>query len=330
MLRVLKYCLLVVIGFGLTTATFAQTNLVRNGSFEEREPNFNGDSVCPSSGGDIGISKFWLSGSGSVDYFHSCSNEHWPNFGVPFNLYGYQETFGGRAYAQVACFALPWPNAREYLMQELEEPLRSGQGYYLRFRISLADSINFAVSNIGAFFSEDDARFWDDEQFFHVEPVVESPDQIPVADKVGWTEVSGQFVANGTERYLLLGCFKPDSVIEIERVSDYPQTEYSWEASAYLIDGVELYEDNSIGVLESAASKIMVYPNPAENLLTVESGNSVLKSIEILDLRGAVLIQKPAAHKRLTLDVGTLLPGIYLLKATTTDAEVFTTRLVKV
>lgn len=328
MLRVLIYCLLAVVGFRPTTVTFAQTNLVSNGSFEELRPNTNGDTICPISLGQVYLARNWKSADGSIDYFNACSNEDWPNFGMPSNIYGNQVALGS-AYAVIGCYSLFYDDAREYLMQELEEPLISGQGYFFRMHISLADSSNFAISGIGALFTIDDTRFWEDPDFFNAIPQVENSADSLLVDKTGWVEIQGHFVASGNEKYLTIGCFNDDQNERIEQVSNHPESTYNWDLSSYYIDGIELYEDNSIGVLESSASEIMIYPNPAERLLRIESNNGVLKNIEILDLRGAVLIQKPAVHKTVTLDISTLLPGIYLLKATTTDAEVFTTRLVK-
>ena len=57
-----------------------------------------------------------------------------------------------------------------------------------------------------------------------------------------------------------------------------------------------------------------VFPNPSNNLITVKSSCSVLKSIKIYDSSGKLIknIKKESASK--PIDISELIAGIYVLK----------------
>lgn len=169
-----------------------QENLIRNSSFEElRWPN--SEYPCPTSLGSISLTEHWKTADGSIDYFHACSNPDWPNFGVPQNILGNQIAFEGSAYALFACYTTIWNDAREYLMQELNSTLEQGQGYSIRFQVSLSDSCNYAISGLGALLTTDVTRYWDDEDFFDVTPHIVNHYDSLLDNKVRWKEVSGTF-----------------------------------------------------------------------------------------------------------------------------------------
>src|ERR1017187_6258780 len=69
--------------------SFAQINLVQNGSFEQF-------THCINTNGEVDSCIGWHAIKNSPDYFNSCTNY----FGatVPYNYCGYQEPFEGHAY----------------------------------------------------------------------------------------------------------------------------------------------------------------------------------------------------------------------------------------
>ena len=245
-------------------------SLTSNYSFEELKPQNNGETLCPASTGQIYLAKSWESAYGSTDYYSACSNGSYPDFGVPQNRVGYQEAVFGEAYAMIGCYSSNYVDAREYIWQELDSTLSANAWYRLRFKVSLADSLNFAVKGIGGLLSVDNTRNWDRYDFFNIPlmipelegPQVEFADSV-ISDKEGWTEVSGVFQANGGEKYLTIGSFNTDADEEIERVSNNPQGTYSWDVSGYYIDNVILEEvTDPSGIEEPEVTDFSIFPNP--------------------------------------------------------------------
>lgn len=306
-------------------------NIVQNWSFEELQPNFLDDTLCPSNGGAIGLAKYWNSAKGTPDYFNTCSNEDWPNFGVPQNRSGYQEAFEGVAYAQIGSYSTLFPDAREFLWQELPQALSAGQGYQLIFRVNLPDSLNFAVNSIGALLTMNDTRYWEKADFFDTVPNVESNATVLLSNKEEWIVVTGSFVADGGEQYLTIGGFKRDNELWIERVSDNPQATFNWDESGYYIDGVELYEDNSIGIAEQEQKVFNLWPNPTNGQihLSYEVQSAQMLQLEITDMAGRRVHLQVLHGNTGNATLGVQLPsGMYISNLIANDMRIGSRRLV--
>lgn len=307
---------------GAGKATMAQENLISNWSFEELRPNTNGDTICPNSLGQIYLSLDWKSANSSIDYFNACSNADWPSFGVPSNLYGDQQAYSDSAYAHFACYTILFDDAREYVTQELEEPLQQGQGYRFSMQLSLTDSCNYAVGGIGALFSAQDTRFWNDDDFFEAEPQVENDIDSLIDDKHRWVEVGGQFVANGGEKFLTIGCFNRDLDENIQQVSNIPEASYNWDFSSYYLDGIVLQKDNSIAVEELSGISVSVYPNPTNGLLHIGLAGETEGSytVRLVSING-LLIREEGLSGSSTMDIADLSKGIYFVEVTSSMGE---------
>lgn len=294
---------------------FAQENLIPNHGFEElRDTTLM--YPCPTSTGQIVKANYWKSADGSVDYYNACSNDLFPNFGVPWNWMGFQEAFEGEAYAGIGIYSEVYPDIREYLWIELPNHLRTGQGYYFEMQVSLNDSPNFAVSGLGALFTSDDTRYWGDEDFFDAIPQVENSQSNLLDDRENWMRVGGQFVAQGGEKYLTIGLFRTDAEDNIQRVSSNPFVTENWEYSAYFIDGVVLLEDNSIGIWEQETISTTIYPNPTEGegiTLAYAMQQNATAQWEITDIAGRTVHVQALQGNEGRVTLGMRLPqGIYL------------------
>ncbi|MFN8143521.1 MAG: GEVED domain-containing protein [Bacteroidia bacterium] len=87
----------------------------------------------------------------------------------------------------------------------------------------------------------------------------------------------------------------------------------------------------SVQQQNSISEKILVYPNPAQHVLTIESSNNQnIQSVELCDLSGRVLLSDlyPATG-RISVDVHAFSKGIYLLRVTCADQSVQTSRWIK-
>jgi hypothetical protein len=330
MRHLVRYCLCACL-FG-QQSSYAQLgeNLIPNWSYEElRFPD--SEFPCPSSGGSISLTNDWSSANGSVDYFNACSNEDWPNYGVPQNILGFQEGYDGDAYANLAVYSIFFNNAREYLWMEMPNSLIHGQGYLFKCRVSLNDSANFAVANIGALFTVNTTRFLPIDSFIVAKPQVESPDSVLLEDKAGWIEIAGQFIATGGEKFITIGVFKSEDELYVQQVSSIPDIIYNWDLSSYYIDGVELREDNSIGISEAGKSTLELYPNPANDQvqINVTGSNSEMEFVTIKDQLGKVVANQRVSGLKSTIHVEHLYSGVYVVSVKLRDGSVVRSRLLK-
>jgi hypothetical protein len=63
----------------------------------------------------------------------------------------------------------------------------------------------------------------------------------------------------------------------------------------------------------SENEKLEVYPNPANSMVTIETGSSNFNFAEIHSLTGATLISKPISSNKTVLDISSLNKGLYLI-----------------
>jgi len=228
-IRTFLIALLYILGF---VNTFAQ-NLVKNPGFE--------DAVgCPDGYGTFQDDvNFWYKATqGSTDYFNVCGDK----MSTGFNFIGNQETFEGNAYA--GFYAYGPKDYREYIAGELIEKLEKGKKYTFSFRVSLADRSQFAVDELGILFSQKLLNLrtkrnisfgWMRKNGFTNYVGIKSKRYL--TDKGSWMELTGEYTADGTEKYIVLGNFKSNS--------DTRRTEVARnlkKASYYFIDMVSVEE----------------------------------------------------------------------------------------
>lgn len=66
--------------------------------------------------------------------------------------------------------------------------------------------------------------------------------------------------------------------------------------------------------------ELSMYPNPATNIVHIQSSNAQILGVEIFNLQG-ISILKPEANQLTKIDVSPLAKGIYVVKVITTDGE---------
>lgn len=218
--------LLVLFKGGLLKAQ-APDNMVYNPSFEEY-------SRCPQRIDALGVmtsvDAWWQPTAGSSDYFNACGGRECQ---VPRNKMGFQEARTGVAYCGIYCSQ---EHYREYLQTELRQPLQPGRRYRVSFWVSLAEKSPFAVATLGAFLTAEriSDTTWDllvrrevtdyKEQegafsiaTYYIPQVVRDVDSV-VAESKDWIEVTGEFVAEGGERFLTIGNFASFNRSNVNRV----------------------------------------------------------------------------------------------------------------
>lgn len=208
-------------------------NLVKNPSFEQF---LN----CPKKLGNLNedLADWDMPTLGSTDYFNGCSQA----MGTPKNFNGEQPAEFGVGYVGLYLFA-PY-DYREYLQTRLIKNLQKNQKYRLSFYVSLAERSDFAVKEFGILFSEnpiqiDTRKVLSRMHLSKVTGDVSNTFEIKYSnfysDDEAWVKVESEFVANGTENYLVIGNFKDN-----KRTQTYKTQRRATEGSYYYLDMVSL------------------------------------------------------------------------------------------
>ena len=294
-----RWAVICVVATAFYTEASSQQNLVSNGSFETHQ-------LCPDGYGQIDVVHGWVSIRGSVDYFNSCGSN---GYGLPDNDFGFQTAIDGDAYIGMVFWAFGIPNAREYVGAQLIQRLEAGKKYNVRLVLSLADTVSYAIRNVGVLFTEGQP---DDNlsQLLNTVPQVQYSDSQFLFDKEEWMLIEGSFIAQGVEQFITIGNFNNDGQTDTIAVSEQSAT-----GAYYFVDNVSVVEDTSwhVGINPSAPKKGMLelWPNPATGVLTVEtSGKNI--AFELMDVHGKVVLQQTMQAARQTIDVSHLSSGVYV------------------
>lgn len=209
-----------------------------NGQNLVRNPNMDSTNNCPAFLGDIGACQHWFNPTSSTpDYFHLCE----PTL-APLNWAGWQMPRSDSGYLGFAAFLYYQPNMREYITGSLFRPLEAGKKYCFTYWISLSDSSNVAISNVGIYFSQNDPTILLDSNggpnggYLPYTPVFEPPRL--QKDTLSWIGISGEFIAQGGEQFLTIGNFQPDINTNWDTVRPIPQ--FSGIIAYYYVDDVSV------------------------------------------------------------------------------------------
>lgn len=203
----------------------------------------NGPNLVPNSGFETGAETVttwdqleraasWSNANaGSCDVFTKASNSK--AVGIPANELGSSDAPEGSYYAGFVAwkddmrpnfkhllhgdqepFREAWNNYSEYMQIELSQPLEAGKKYEIGFKVKLAGNSDRAVSAIGAYCGPNKLDYHH-RHFLTEKPQVFSSKVI--RDTENWTEIKGEFVADGGERVLVIGAF-PTAVMDKEKV----------------------------------------------------------------------------------------------------------------
>lgn len=182
-------------------------NMVKNPSFEEFKH-------CPEAFGCLEkeVVSWYQPTGGSTDYFNSCSPL---TFGVS-NFIGAQPPFDGQGYAGMYAYAPK--DYREYLTAELKAPLERGRKYIFSFQVSLAEESQYGVNEFGILFTNKAMDFQTKGPISVALPSRKKSNRYTrvrnpnfFADKEGWTEVTGIYIADGAEKFMTIGNFRSNA-----------------------------------------------------------------------------------------------------------------------
>ncbi|UWX55690.1 OmpA family protein [Maribacter litopenaei] len=208
-------------------------NLIKNSSFELFEN-------CPIKLGNLKDDLIdWDTPTlGSTDYFNACSQA----MGTPKNFNGEQPAEFGVGYVGLYLYAPD--DYREYIQAQLISTLQKDKKYKLSFYVSLAEKSDFAVKEFGILFTEtpiqiETRKVLSKMHLSKVQGDVSNHFEIRYSDfysdDVAWVKVEKEFVANGTEQYLIIGNFKDNKRTNISETK-----RRATQGSYYYLDMVSL------------------------------------------------------------------------------------------
>ncbi len=167
--------------------------------------------------------------------------------GIPANDYGKIEPFEGDHYAGFFAwkddmkrnyeegqdeYVPGWNAYSEYVISELVSPLVEGQEYEVIFHVALSGNSDRAVMGMGVYCALENMK--QQHRHFLSETPQVSVDSI-VGEKGVWKEVKGRFVADGGERFIVIGTFTAAG-FDSKRCIEGPDNKYAY----YYLDGISL------------------------------------------------------------------------------------------
>lgn len=183
-------------------------NLILNGSFEKFYR-------CPNNFSEKRIKKFlpnWeMPTKGNPDYFNKCSKDM---VGVPQNFMGNIHAFEGVGYVGFVLLDTPKNqkkeiNYREYLQTRLGTTLQYNELYLVKFYYSVAAYSTYGINRLGIYFSHN--KIEQKKGVLNYKPQVYIDTSAIYFNPGEWIQFCDTFRASGTENYITIGNFYPDS-----------------------------------------------------------------------------------------------------------------------
>lgn len=301
----------------MMTSVNAQ-NLVKNPGFEEAD-------TCSFGLGFSGNLHYWFIANNTPDHLQSCLPYGSAN-GLPLNLFTFQHPYEGNSCVGIFTYHQNGQNQqREWIQSELIEPLVLGETYYCSFRANAGFGGNaqypqiwVANDKVGMLFTMDSVSW----EVFHPDP--QWPDHAHVyypeilSDTIGWTLVSGSFVADSAYRYIMIGQFFSNALTDTLQFAPPGDDPWAWFPRAYtLIDDVCVSSnpagcDLAQGVVETAMAEVSIHPNPALDRLSITNGAG--SHVTVYDMLGHVIWHGRIQKEPWALDVQAWERTAYVLR----------------
>ena len=302
--------ILVSIFLLLTQISFSQDTIIFNSGFEENIiPTYQTYNLSE-------INTTWFSSWRSPDIFSF--NNATASSGVPINFAGNQLPFKDISYAGFITYTrgITGSPIREWLGISLPSNLTPNSYYCFKAYISLADTFNFATGNIGIYFSTDSIYMELPPQSTPLPTdysyVVSTPVNQIFLNHSGWTEINLLYQAKGDERYMYIGNFSPDSLIDYQYVSSDPDSTYG--QAYYYIDEVTLYKCDGVGIDEKFVNTTELYPNPTTGDLYIVNNAAEALQLDLYNSVGQLVLSSKIISGSNYLQLSDLANGLYFAK----------------
>lgn len=182
----------------MTVSRYPAQNIMPNPDFE----SFNN---CPNSQssfekGDIN-DWFRTHEWNTPDYYNTCGKPG--NFGIPNACMGYQPAASGNGYVGIWAY-VPGIQYREFFACVLREKLDSGKTYRLSFKVSLANESQYYLDQLYCAFPLFYPYRQTQQEFMLTRTYAFSNERV-LDDTSQWQTIYCDYVADGTEHYLMIG-----------------------------------------------------------------------------------------------------------------------------
>jgi outer membrane protein OmpA-like peptidoglycan-associated protein len=285
--------------------TVSAQNLVPNPGFDEL-------SRCPqslSTDKKDFIVPGWESPTiGTPDHFHGCS---WGEADVPFNWAGSSNARSGKGYAGIYVWSTePERNYREYLQCELAEPLKKGEKYILEVFYKLAPYSVYAVNRFGMTLTDTRINLQDDK-VINLTPLISVENDTAILRTTGgWEQAKLEYVANGGERFVVIGNFFDNKSTKATRFPfRFGKSERLSTSAYYYVDDV------SVKPIDSLKQKVVpIVPKFKRDTIELNT-DYILKNITfefdsyVLLRQSFVELDKVVEYLKLRPDVSVRLSG---------------------
>lgn len=305
---------------------FSQTNLIQNCSFEEYQlpidcnaGGFDNYSVSTPNHVVNSWNTFY-----SPDYYNSiCTTGY---FNVPHSRFGDSYPKNGNAYSGIICFS-KLTEGKEYIYQQLSQPLEADTVYCLSFFTTKADRVTHAIKNLGAYFSPNIPT-----QTYYINAIPQVINNLGfITDTINWTEIKACFTAQGGEEYITIGNFNSNANTDTLNVGCTNQLSGTNGYGYYYIDSVSLWKNNfPTFIKENSNSEVVsVYPNPANEVINFKFKDATEKrKIELYDAIGELVLSEEASTQNTSLKTHQLKSGIYFYRILVNGIIVNTNKIV--
>jgi hypothetical protein len=251
-------------------------------------PGFDVNVSCPNQIGQIDKADGWSVWGGTPDYFHSCANATFPNFGTPTNNRGYRTPRSGDAYIGLFTHSVFAANGREFVGRALSTPMQPGITYYVSFYVCKADVevLGHSTNNIGVRFSTVPYSLVNPDTALNNAHVWSNA---IVDDTTNWVKISGSFVADSAYTFIGIGNYFSDAATTI--IPGTAQSNYAY----YLIDDVCVSQFmETCEVLTSRKEFVNdficeVFPNPTTTMLNLNFLSNYNGEVRLYDYTGKLV-----------------------------------------
>lgn len=247
--------------------------------------NFTIHSACPGAPGQVIRCTGWYQVTqGTADYYDSCATD--ASMDVPNNIFGTQSN-NANAYAGIYAYNIS--GIREYFGIDIPA-LTVGATYKVSIRVSLAENSHYGIDGLGVYFycdAKPDTSLW---TYIPYMPQADYTSYGTVTSQTTWTMLSKNFVADSGYTHLVVGSFRPDSML-----TKTPVTGGTGPARAYYyIDSVAVENLTALTTPVPCINTTRFYPNPvsADAILTFDNPLHQPHTLLIFDAQGRVVNKK--------------------------------------
>jgi hypothetical protein len=228
-------------------------------------------------------------------------------------------------------------NAREYIHAQLVQPLVAGQSYFIGFGVKHGGRSKYVIDHMGMFISDTAIGPSNTAPLYDLIPVTPQVDiSQPLGDSLSWTYVSAIYTAAGGEQYVTIGNFTPDSLLNISiNPNNSPADTTCLLArygAYYFIDDVFVYEEAPTSANEEDNEGPVIYPNPAAEMLYIDSEGANFSSFSIREVWAANVVgygKLGSGIRTHAISVQALVPGVYILELAGADGKAYKRKFVK-